>query len=533
MTMITPSYLGETIEYSSLHACRSTLEDPISSSNGAVRRDDHDLRSLAATPRSASRAAILGVFRGGSARMAGTLIGRVAMFGLVVAVARLSQPSQAGAYFVGAAVAAVLSLVFGFGGPEAIGRIGGAARGLHGSATGLGHLALRRAAISTGAAGSVAVVLAAGLQLTGVDRGSFFIPAIGIGGAVAAQNSLAAALRVQERVVRAEAATAAVPVVLLISFLALSRVTRLSGVGLLWLRLCLEVSALVVLGLHLWSKRQEHVRGISEEVRRSARPLWLTGLSWLAIQNGDVLSLAALFGTAAVGRYTPVLKLVEVSALASSALGPYVLPAASRLGRTRDASVVAQLYRAASLAAFLFAAPLLAVMIVEPGPCLRLMVGSASAGGVAAARILGVAYLVNACLGLNGVVLEATAELPTIARRALVALAVAAIADGAFVAAFGTVGAALGTLTALVSLNLINSGLLYRRARILPMSGGFGAAATAVLLVALAVGGASIGLTPGVRATLVAGVTAAAVAVATLVALSAQWQYPWRSSMVG
>ena len=34
MTMITPSYLGETIEYSSLHACRSTLEDPTSSQNG-------------------------------------------------------------------------------------------------------------------------------------------------------------------------------------------------------------------------------------------------------------------------------------------------------------------------------------------------------------------------------------------------------------------------------------------------------------------------------------------------------------------
>ena len=35
MTMITPSYLGETIEYSSLHACRSTLEDP----TGAQRSD--------------------------------------------------------------------------------------------------------------------------------------------------------------------------------------------------------------------------------------------------------------------------------------------------------------------------------------------------------------------------------------------------------------------------------------------------------------------------------------------------------------
>ena len=34
MTMITPSYLGETIEYSSLHACRSTLEDPTARGTG-------------------------------------------------------------------------------------------------------------------------------------------------------------------------------------------------------------------------------------------------------------------------------------------------------------------------------------------------------------------------------------------------------------------------------------------------------------------------------------------------------------------
>ena len=36
MTMITPSYLGETIEYSSLHACRSTLEDPTFRNNTAA-----------------------------------------------------------------------------------------------------------------------------------------------------------------------------------------------------------------------------------------------------------------------------------------------------------------------------------------------------------------------------------------------------------------------------------------------------------------------------------------------------------------
>ena len=36
MTMITPSYLGETIEYSSLHACRSTLEDPTLSGSSTL-----------------------------------------------------------------------------------------------------------------------------------------------------------------------------------------------------------------------------------------------------------------------------------------------------------------------------------------------------------------------------------------------------------------------------------------------------------------------------------------------------------------
>ena len=44
MTMITPSYLGETIEYSSLHACRSTLEDPTTptvAADEAARNEAH------------------------------------------------------------------------------------------------------------------------------------------------------------------------------------------------------------------------------------------------------------------------------------------------------------------------------------------------------------------------------------------------------------------------------------------------------------------------------------------------------------
>ena len=46
MTMITPSYLGETIEYSSLHACRSTLEDPTQSQGEELGKDEGSLNTI-------------------------------------------------------------------------------------------------------------------------------------------------------------------------------------------------------------------------------------------------------------------------------------------------------------------------------------------------------------------------------------------------------------------------------------------------------------------------------------------------------
>ena len=47
MTMITPSYLGETIEYSSLHACRSTLEDPTLGALAGLYERAKDFQKLA------------------------------------------------------------------------------------------------------------------------------------------------------------------------------------------------------------------------------------------------------------------------------------------------------------------------------------------------------------------------------------------------------------------------------------------------------------------------------------------------------
>ena len=61
MTMITPSYLGETIEYSSLHACRSTLEDP-TSAPFAVRRANRGEVPSEGTQRAWALATVVGAY---------------------------------------------------------------------------------------------------------------------------------------------------------------------------------------------------------------------------------------------------------------------------------------------------------------------------------------------------------------------------------------------------------------------------------------------------------------------------------------
>ena len=73
MTMITPSYLGETIEYSSLHACRSTLEDP------TLKLDRHTV--FLALPLTETK---IGVSNAAStARMAATIKSSVSVNALV------------------------------------------------------------------------------------------------------------------------------------------------------------------------------------------------------------------------------------------------------------------------------------------------------------------------------------------------------------------------------------------------------------------------------------------------------------------
>ena len=90
MTMITPSYLGETIEYSSLHACRSTLEDP--TPNGDIITVNGNDGNAVETAPNGTQAATLALDNQGSPAGAGDL------FGLAIGAPATDQAG--GLYFV-------------------------------------------------------------------------------------------------------------------------------------------------------------------------------------------------------------------------------------------------------------------------------------------------------------------------------------------------------------------------------------------------------------------------------------------------
>ena len=87
MTMITPSYLGETIEYSSLHACRSTLEDPTYTS--ILSRDSTMPSSAADRSSLTARLAFIG---GGN--MARSLIGGLVQAGTAANAIAVAEPND-------------------------------------------------------------------------------------------------------------------------------------------------------------------------------------------------------------------------------------------------------------------------------------------------------------------------------------------------------------------------------------------------------------------------------------------------------
>ena len=129
------------------------------------------------------------------------------------------------------------------------------------------------------------------------------------------------------------------------------------------------------------------------------------------------------------------------------------------------------LYATVTKWGIVLAGPLLAVLVVAPGPLLELLFGSRYGGSepVVIARILSVGYAVTVLMGLNAVNLVAFGTTKAIGVRSAAAFFANILLNVVLIARFGAVGAAIGTSTVYVGLNLANSALIWKLGRLHPI----------------------------------------------------------------
>jgi O-antigen/teichoic acid export membrane protein len=338
----------------------------------------------------------------------------------------------------------------------------------------LGHRVTGDAAVRAG----VRIVTLAGLAAiavglaaaTVVGGNTPWIPlaAAALGGAVALQAVSGATLRARGRVWTPEVLHTIVPITFVVGLGLLGVMDRASDATTTAFRVLIEWTvaiSLVVSALRI-------ARGSAGRVRpllMLALPLWITSLSWLAILQCDVVILGLLRPARTLALYVPVLRLAELGAVAFSVMGVYVLPSAARLAALADRRGLADLYATTTKITFAAGSPIFVALVLFPGAVAEALFGFSGGNLEHLARILAIGYVVNAVVGLNGVMLEATGRPRTLAlRSALVLVAVVGI-DLVLIARMGVLGAAWGTSIGLILTNAVNSTLLFKQTGIRPL----------------------------------------------------------------
>jgi O-antigen/teichoic acid export membrane protein len=411
---------------------------------------------------------IVSVWGGAVTRGFATIVAKALGFLSAALIVRSLALREAGVFFLAMSVAAVAGPLLAFGLPEAVSRQVARldARGRSNEASAL----LRTAMTFVAGVAGVAITLAIVLPIAAGGSTSVYAAVALLSGLLAIGALVSAFMRARGRMFVAELSQAAVPIAffsaLIITF---SLAKAPTGVAVLWIRTGIEAaSASVMIAIAI---RQVSSLGGPAGIRTmlaTSLPLWIAGLAWLALQNLDVILLGVLKGPSDVAAYVPILRTADLSVVAIGLLGAYVLPAVSRLHALDRHHEIQLLYMSASKFAFAMSAPLVAALLVAPGEVANLLFHLQGGDVTTTGRILAFAYLVNALLGLNGIVIQGIGNVRGLAVRAVVVLAISAVANALLIPAFGIRGAALGTLLSYVALNTANSLALYARHRVTP-----------------------------------------------------------------
>jgi O-antigen/teichoic acid export membrane protein len=209
-------------------------------------------------------------------------------------------------------------------------------------------------------------------------------------------------------------------------------------------------------------------RPVGGSIGSFAGAMLLSTIAWRVVSQLDVFVVGLERGSRVAGLYAPASRIAEFAMVITAPLATYVLPAITRARSELGQSEVGQLYHWSSRWSLLLSAPALAVLVASPGATLHVLFGARFGAVVVPERILGIAAAVQVLFGLNGPTLDAHGVPKIAALWSGLGVVMSVVACAALIPPFGTTGAALATLVAIVVLNSLSSWTLAHRFGIRP-----------------------------------------------------------------
>jgi len=209
---------------------------------------------------------------------------------------------------------------------------------------------------------------------------------------------------------------------------------------------------------------------IAKELLLFSLPLLGVAMLGLIIHWTDTLMLGGLKSSADVGLYNAALPLAELISAPLNAMLLIYVPVASGLyasgsiGEIRkDFSILIKWLWAATL-------PLFLILFLFPETVLGFVFGASYASAAAALRILSLVFIVNNLTGPNGSTLIAMGEVRFVMWATLGTAVLNVGLNVALIPPFGIEGAAIASLAAIASGNLVVCWKLYRLTKAQPLS---------------------------------------------------------------
>jgi len=178
----------------------------------------------------------------------------------------------------------------------------------------------------------------------------------------------------------------------------------------------------------------------------------LAGLGIINTQT-DVLMLGFMGTPEDVGFYRIASRVASLVAFALTAVGAALAPRIAALHATGDRSEMQNLSTKAALATTLFALPM-ALVLVFGGSWILLLFGEEFQKGSTALAVLSVGQLINAAMGVVGLLLTMTGHHALVARTLTFSAVLNIALNAALIPQFGASGAAIATTITYFTWNL-------------------------------------------------------------------------------